>query len=137
MDIAEMRRRFEAARVARLATVRDDGRPHLVPVCFAVDGDVIVSVVDDKPKRRAELQRLDNVRAKPAVSLLVDQYDDDDWTQLWWVRADGFASVLEAGSEHARAVDLLVAKYVQYQQRRPAGAALVVAVEAWRGWSAS
>jgi PPOX class probable F420-dependent enzyme len=135
MDPAEMRRRFEAARVARLATVRDDGRPHLVPVCFAVDGDVIVSVVDDKPKRSTRLQRLDNVRAEPAVSLLVDQYDDD-WTQLWWVRADGVASVLESGGEHARAIDLLVAKYVQYRERRPAGATLVIAVEAWRGWAA-
>jgi PPOX class probable F420-dependent enzyme len=135
MDTAEMRRRFEGARVARLATVRDDGRPHLVPVCFAVDGDVIVSVVDDKPKRRTELQRLDNVRTQPAVSLLVDQYDDD-WTQLWWVRADGVGSVLESGDEHARAIDLLVAKYAQYRARRPAGATLVIAVEAWRGWSA-
>ena len=130
-----MRRRFEAARVARLATVRDDGRPHVVPVCFAVDGDVIVSVVDDKPKRSTSLQRLENVRAEPAVSLLVDQYDDD-WTQLWWVRADGVAAVLESGSEHARAIDLLVAKYGQYRERRPAGATLVIAVEAWRGWSA-
>jgi PPOX class probable F420-dependent enzyme len=135
MDTAEMRRRFEGARVARLATVRDDGRPHLVPVCFAVDGDVIVSVVDDKPKRRTELQRLDNVRTQPAVSLLVDQYDDD-WTRLWWVRADGVASVLESGGEHARAIDLLVAKYAQYRARRPAGATLVIAIEAWRGWSA-
>jgi PPOX class probable F420-dependent enzyme len=107
----------------------------LVPVCFALDGDVVVSVVDDKPKRSTQLRRLDNVRAYPAVSLLVDHYDDD-WTQLWWVRVDGTARVLEAGTEHARAIDLLVAKYAQYRSLRPAGPVLVIAVEAWRVWSA-
>jgi PPOX class probable F420-dependent enzyme len=136
MDAVEMRRRFGAARVARLATVREDGRPHLVPVCFALAGDVVVSVVDDKPKRSARLRRLDNVRATPAVSVLVDEYDDD-WRRLWWVRADGIASVLETGNEHARAIDLLAAKYAQYRERRPAGSVLVVAVDSWRAWSAA
>jgi PPOX class probable F420-dependent enzyme len=135
MDADEMRWRFASASVARLGTVRPDGRPHLVPVCFALDGDVVVSVVDDKPKRSTQLRRLDNVRAYPAVSLLVDHYDDD-WTQLWWVRVDGTARVLEAGTEHARAIDLLVAKYAQYRSLRPAGPVLVIAVEAWRVWSA-
>lgn len=135
MDADDMRWRFASASVARLGTVRPDGRPHLVPVCFALDGDVVVSVVDDKPKRSMQLRRLDNVRAYPAVSLLVDHYDDD-WTQLWWVRVDGTARVLEAGTEHARAIDLLVAKYAQYRGLRPAGPVLVIAVEAWRVWSA-
>ncbi|HLF29503.1 MAG TPA: TIGR03668 family PPOX class F420-dependent oxidoreductase [Xanthomonadales bacterium] len=130
-----MRWRFASASVARLGTVRPDGRPHLVPVCFALDGDVVVSVVDDKPKRSTRLRRFDNVRANPAVSLMVDHYDDD-WTQLWWVRVDGTARVLEAGTEHARAIDLLVAKYAQYRALRPAGSVLVIAVEAWRVWSA-
>jgi len=135
MDANEMRWRFASASVARLGTVRPDGRPHLVPVCFALDGDVVVSVVDDKPKRSTRLRRFDNVRANPAVSLMVDHYDDD-WTQLWWVRVDGTARVLEAGTEHARAIDLLVAKYAQYRALRPAGSVLVIAVEAWRVWSA-
>jgi PPOX class probable F420-dependent enzyme len=135
MDANEMRWRFASASVARLGTVRPDGRPHLVPVCFALDGDVVVSVVDDKPKRSTRLRRFDNVRANPAVSLLVDHYNDD-WTQLWWVRVDGTARVLEAGTEHAHAIDLLVAKYAQYRALRPAGSVLVIAVEAWRVWSA-
>ena len=135
MDANEMRWRFASASVARLGTVRPDGRPHLVPVCFALDGDVVVSVVDDKPKRSTRLRRFDNVRANPAVSLLVDHYNDD-WTQLWWVCVDGTARVLEAGTEHARAIDLLVAKYAQYGALRPAGSVLVIAVEAWRVWSA-
>jgi PPOX class probable F420-dependent enzyme len=136
MDIDEMRRRFASQSVARLGTVRADGRPHLVPVCFAVDGDMCVSVVDDKPKRSKRLRRLDNVRAQPAVTILVDRYDDD-WTRLWWVRADGAASVVEAGAEHARALDLLGAKYAQYREMKPTGAVLVIAIEAWTGWSAS
>jgi PPOX class probable F420-dependent enzyme len=136
MDADEARRRFGAASIARLGTVRPDGRPHLVPVCFALDGDAIVSVVDDKPKRSASLRRLDNVRAQPAVSLLVDQYDDD-WTQLWWVRVDGTARVLEEGTEHAHAIDLLAAKYPQYRALRPAGPVLEVTRLRWQGWSAA
>jgi PPOX class probable F420-dependent enzyme len=138
MEIAEMRRRFTAARVARLATVRPDGRPHVVPVCFAIDGDRVVSVVDDKPKRSAELARLANVRAQPAVSLLVDEYDDD-WSHLWWVRVDGTAAVVDSGADHERAAALLATKYAQYahyRDDRPPGAALVVTVERWSGWSA-
>jgi PPOX class probable F420-dependent enzyme len=137
MEIADMRRRFAAARVARLATVRPDGRPHVVPVCFAVEGDWVVSVVDEKPKRSAELARLANVRAQPAVSLLVDEYDDD-WTRLWWVRVDGTGLVVEGGTDHERAVALLATKYAQYahyRDDRPSGAALVVTVERWSGWT--
>jgi PPOX class probable F420-dependent enzyme len=136
MEIAEMRRRFAAARVARLATVRPDGRPHLVPVCFAVDGDRVASVVDEKPKRSAELARLANVRAHPAASLLVDEYDED-WTRLWWVRADGRGVVIEGGAAHEQAVDRLAAKYAQYREVRPSGAVLVITVERWSGWSSS
>jgi PPOX class probable F420-dependent enzyme len=137
MGPEEMRRRFASARVARLATVRPDGRPHVVPICFAVDGDRVVSVVDEKPKRSRELARLANVRQHPAVSLLVDEYDDD-WTRLWWVRADGLALVLDEGEVHGHAVELLASKYPQYahyRDDRPTGAVLAVAVERWSGWS--
>jgi PPOX class probable F420-dependent enzyme len=136
MHESEMRARVEAARVARLATLRDDGRPHVVPVCFALAGDAIVSVVDDKPKRSAHLRRLDNVRVHPAVTLLVDHYDDD-WTRLWWVRVDGAARVIEGGPEHRRAVDRLAAKYAQYRVARPGGAVIAVEIQSWQGWSAS
>jgi PPOX class probable F420-dependent enzyme len=136
VDDAEARRRFASSSIARLATVRADGRPHIVPVCFTVDGDTIVSVVDGKPKRSAALRRLDNVRARPAVSLLVDHYADD-WGALWWVRVDGVARVVESGLEHERAIDRLAAKYSQYRERRPDGAVLVVADLGWRGWSAA
>jgi PPOX class probable F420-dependent enzyme len=129
------RARFAAAPVARLATVRADGRPHVVPVCFAVDGDTVVSVVDAKPKRSANLLRLDNVRAHGQASVLVDHYVDD-WSRLWWVRADGDAAVLETGPGHARAVDRLVEKYEQYRVTRPRGSVIVVTVSNWASWSA-
>jgi PPOX class probable F420-dependent enzyme len=138
----DLRTRFGAARVARLATVADDGRPHVVAVCFALDGETIVTAVDAKPKTTTELRRLANVRANAAVSVLVDHYDDD-WTRLWWVRADGDARVLAEdevtrGDERAayeRAVELLTAKYAQYRDAPPRGAVIEIAVRTWRGWS--
>jgi PPOX class probable F420-dependent enzyme len=86
LSAAEARSRFAGARVARLATVSATGVPHLVPVTFAVLGERIVFVVDDKPKSTTRLRRLDNIAARPTVCLLVDIYDDD-WTRLWWARA--------------------------------------------------
>jgi PPOX class probable F420-dependent enzyme len=134
VDEATTRARVGRARVARLATVRADGTPHVVPCCFALDGDTVYSAVDDaKPKSTAALVRLANVRAQPRASLLVDHYDDD-WSQLWWVRVDGASRVLETGDERERALDLLVAKYVQYRDARPPGAVLVIDIDTWRAW---
>jgi PPOX class probable F420-dependent enzyme len=132
---AQARERFAAARVARLATADAGGRPHLVPVVFAVDGDRIYSAVDAKPKRTTALRRLRNVEENPLVALLVDHYDDADWSALWWVRAEGRGRVLSGEvPEATHAVDLLRARY---PQQRVLGAVLVVDVERWSGWSAS
>jgi PPOX class probable F420-dependent enzyme len=132
-----MRWRVGAARVGRLATVSGDGLPHVVPICFALDGDVIVSAVDAKPKSTRALRRLANVRANPKVSVLVDEYDDADWSRLWWVRADGRARVVDTGVEHANAVEALRRKYRQYRTAPPDGPVVAVWVESWRGWSGS
>jgi len=130
-----VRERFAAARVARLATADAAGRPHLVPIVFAVAGEVIYSAVDAKPKRSAALRRLANIAANPRVSVLVDHYDDD-WTALWWVRADGTALVVPAADPAGRdAVDRLVARHPQYAARRPDGPVIVVTVTRWTGWS--
>jgi len=135
MNESEARRRFAAARVARLATVRTDGCPHLVPIVFALDGDLIYSIVDAKPKRSLQLVRLANIRREPRVSLLVDAYDDA-WEHLWWVRADGRASVVASGPGHATTIRLLQAKYSQYRDSAaPFGAAIITRVERWRSWS--
>jgi PPOX class probable F420-dependent enzyme len=132
---AQARERFSAARVARLATADVAGRPHLVPVVFAVDRDRIYTVVDAKPKRTTSLRRLANVLENPQVALLVDHYDDSDWDALWWVRADGRGRVLDPAvdDEARRAVALLAARY---PQQKAAGAVLAVDVERWSGWAA-
>src|SRR5262249_55668044 len=91
-DEAWCRARFVEAHVARLATADAGGQPHLVPIVFAVVEDEIYSATDNKPKSTAgsqgRLRRLDNIRANASVSVLVDHYEDD-WSRLWWARADG------------------------------------------------
>ena len=132
---ASERRRLTVARVGRLATVRPDGRPHVVVVTFALlDDDTVVTAVDAKPKRSQGLQRLSNIAAHPAVSLLVDHYDED-WTQLWWVRVDGIAEVVSEEPRRSRLVAPLVAKYPQYAEEPPAGPAIVLTVQSSRSWS--
>ena len=138
MTAAEARERFAAARVARLATADADGRPHIVPIVFAVAGDCVYSAVDAKPKRTTALRRLANVAANPAVAVLVDHYEDD-WSALWWVRGEGRGRVLDpsgaddSAAEGRRAVELLAARY---PQQRAVGAVLAVDVARWSGWSA-
>jgi len=134
MDKADARRRFADARVGRMATIRTDRTPDLVPVVFAVEGDLVYSAVDPKPKTARELVRLRNIRAEPRVQLLVDEYSED-WQRLWWVRADGIARVVGEGPERERAIELLRAKYPQYATLEgDFGAAIVVKVVRWTGW---
>ncbi len=134
MSPAEARNRFAASRVARLATVDEQGRPHLVPIVFVVEGEIIYHVVDAKPKRTTALRRLENVGANPQVAVLVDHYDDADWYALWWARADGCARVLSStDAEASVAVELLRARY---PQQRATGAVLAIDVARWSGWSA-
>ena len=132
----EARRRVADARVGRLASIDEGGRPHVIPVCFAVAGDGIVSAVDHKAKRTLELRRLDNVRRNPAVQLVVDHYDDD-WSLLWWVRVSGEGRVVERGAERDDAIDLLADKYPQYREHHPVGSVLRIDITAVTSWQAS
>lgn len=136
MNHDEARSRAATARVGRLASLDPDGRPHVVPICFALDGNDVVSVVDAKPKRTTQLRRLENVRREPRVQLLIDHYDED-WSLLWWVRISGLASVIEHGPARERAVDLLAKKYRQYHELRPTGPVLVIAVARINSWQAA
>jgi PPOX class probable F420-dependent enzyme len=137
MDAGWSRARFADARVARLATVDGAGRPHLVPIVFALLGDDLYSAVDAKPKSGAPLRRLANIRANPAVSVLVDGYADD-WRELWWARADGTARIVEAGDPAAAdPLAALTARYPQYRQAPPPGPVIAVAVRRWSGWAAA
>ena len=132
----EARRMVAEARVARLATVRPDGAPHLVPVTFALlDDDRVVTAVDAKPKTTQRLQRLANVEAEPRVRLLVDHYDED-WQQLWWVRLDGTARVVRDEPERGGMIEPLLVKYEQYADAPPTGPVVVVEVSDVRYWSA-
>ena len=138
MDPAEATRRLTASKVGSIATVRPDGSPHVVPFVFAVsetrDGLVIYWCVDDKPKRSRELQRLVNIRAHPAVEIEVNRYDDD-WTQLWWVRASGIAQEVTSVDERERALVALATKYAPYAAHPPSGPVVAIRVQRVAGWA--
>ena len=137
-----MKEHFANARVAHLATVDETGAPHLVPLVFALAGfapaefapagEVIYSAVDGKAKRHTALRRLANIAHEPRVSVIADHYDDD-WSRLWWVRADGVARVLESS---AAGLAALTAKYPQYVTAPPPGPFLEIQVRRWASWSA-
>ena len=116
----KIRAKVERVRVARLATVDARLRPHIVPVCFAYDGKVFYTAIDQKPKRVTpeRLTRLRNILAVPQVALLIDQYDED-WTQLWYILIRGKAKLLPMREHKERAWALLKlrAKYPQYAGR--------------------
>jgi PPOX class probable F420-dependent enzyme len=134
MDSAEARRRLALVPVARLATVDRDGHPHIVPIVFALDGETLYFAVDAKPKTTARLQRLKNIAANPHVAVLADHYEDD-WTRIWWVRAEGVAHVVTDLSESARAIGLLTQRYAQYRRTPPPGPAVAISIRRWSGWS--
>jgi PPOX class probable F420-dependent enzyme len=101
-----------------------------------LEGDLLYSAVDEKPKRTKRLRRLDNIRARPAVTILVDHYEED-WSRLWWVRLRGEGQVLETGPQREHALARLAEKYEQYQRELPTGAVIVMRVHEWRYWSAT
>jgi PPOX class probable F420-dependent enzyme len=136
MDGFEARVRFTGARVGHLATVSPDGRPHVVPLVFAVEGDVIYWAVDEKPKRSRRLKRLENLRANPNAEVVADRYDED-WSALWWIRARGRARILEDDEEVAVAAGALAGKYARYAERPPGGPFVAIDVEAWSWWSST
>jgi PPOX class probable F420-dependent enzyme len=140
MNDVEARRRFADARVARLATADADGRPHIVPMVFALAGEpdgTVYSAVDAKPKRSTSLRRLANIAANPRVAVLVDHYEDD-WNALWWVRAEGTGRILDPDEPEARdAIARLAARYPQYRENPPPGPVVAIDVERWSSWSAA
>jgi PPOX class probable F420-dependent enzyme len=135
---ARAREKFLASPVARLATANPAGVPHLVPVtfgCVAGADDWLVFAVDHKPKTTTRLRRLANIEANPSVTFLVDVYDDD-WSRLWWVRADAQARLLDA-EPRDRALAALRGKYRHYRAQPPAGPVVGARVTRWSGWTAA
>lgn len=134
MDEAGCRSLAATSRVARLGTVRADGRIDLVPIVFAFHEGRVVFAVDHKPKSTTRLQRLANIAANPDVTVLFDHHDED-WDRLWWVRMRGIASEHPAGNA-ASAIDALVDRYPQYRQTRPDGPTVLIEPTHWTGWAA-
>jgi PPOX class probable F420-dependent enzyme len=130
MSTAAAKASFASTQVARLATADASGNPHIVVVTFAVEDDIVYTAVDQKPKRTRDLKRLRNIRERPEVSILADRYEDD-WTRLWWVRADGRALITDERCPP------LMAKYPQYRVSPPEGPVIRIKVTRWTGWTAS
>jgi PPOX class probable F420-dependent enzyme len=133
----EVIERASAARVGRIATVRPDGTPHVVPFVFAlleVEAAVrLYWAVDRKPKRSSALQRIENIRVNPAVEVVVDEYDDD-WDRLWWVRLTGTGRVVSSAGERAVALEALAAKYPRYASEPPDGDVVAIDVRSVTSW---
>ena len=135
--VTDAERRFlDACRVARLATADAAGRPHVVPVCFAVAGDTCWIAIDEKPKQAPARGRkwLRNIAANPHVALVADRWDED-WSRLGWVMLRGRALVLEARAEHADALAAVRARYPQLRpmrlEDRPVIALRIERVSSW------
>jgi PPOX class probable F420-dependent enzyme len=134
MNQNEARERFVRARSAVLATEDPREGPHLVPIVYAIHNDMIAFAVDHKPKRTKDLRRLRNIAADDRVCVLVDHYEED-WSRLWWARADGRATIVEDEETQEHWITRLAERYEQYRERRPEGPVVAITVERWRGWS--
>jgi PPOX class probable F420-dependent enzyme len=134
VEEADARHHLAASKVAHLATMSAAGRPHIVPIVFALDGATLYFAVDAKPKKTRRLARLKNIEANPSVSVLVDHYEDD-WTRLWWVRVDGTAHVITDDAEAQRAIGLLASRYEQHATQRPGGPVVAIHIDRLTGWT--
>lgn len=134
LSAEQARARFAASPVAVLGTVGPGGAAHLVPVTYVVSGDRVFIAIDDKPKRGHDLKRLRNIAANPRVCLLAQHYQED-WSGLWWARADGTARVIDAGDMPFGVLGGLVGRYDWYRAHQPAGPVIEVGVERWSGWA--
>jgi len=130
--LSERERQFVSSRkVGHLATADRRGAPHVVPVCFALEGEALYITIDEKPKRAdVPLKRLRNIAENPSAAVVVDRYDDD-WKRLGWVMLRGRAEILTDGAEHARAQDALRARYPQLNDMQ-IGSLPVIAVRVER-----
>jgi len=140
MDRDEALARIRSARVARMATVTPEHRPHVVPFVFALveHGTAAVAywVVDRKPKRTTDIKRLHNIEANPAVEFVVDGYEEE-WERLWWVRCQGIARIVTDEAERRHALRELLDRYPQYRDDPPDGSVVAIDIETVRGWEAS
>jgi len=108
----------EQHRVAHLATTDAAGAPHVIPICYALIGELFYFVIDEKPKRtRTGLKRLRNIAANPHVALVIDDYDED-WTRLAYLLVRGRATLVGETTEYDTALAVLRERYPQYRAMR-------------------
>lgn len=122
--------------MGHLVTVRPNGRPHVVPVTYALAGNSVVTMIDHKPKTTDRLQRLINIENNPVATLMSDHYSEN-WTALWWVRVDGEASIHVGDQIWEESAAALRAKYGQYAENSPRGPALVISVDRVTSWEST
>ena len=122
------------ARRAVLSTLDRFGKPHAVPVCFAVVHDELVTAIDHKPKSKRRAARLVNVERNPAAAMLFDRWDED-WRRLGWVLVRGVARIEPPGTGSLE----LVRRYPQYSRRPPDGEVIALSPErvTWWLWAES
>jgi coenzyme F420-0:L-glutamate ligase/coenzyme F420-1:gamma-L-glutamate ligase len=126
------------ARVARLATADKTGRPHVIPICFALDGKELYSPIDEKPKNTSplRLKRIRNIKANPHIAVVIDRYEEN-WQRLAYVLIRGRAKILLKGPKHKRAIQLLRKKYPQYRKMRLEDRPVIqITISRWRSWGA-
>jgi len=130
---------IRAHRVARLATVAEDNRPLVIPICYVFDGERVYSPIDEKPKKVPidQLKRVRNINANPAVALVIDDYSEN-WNELRYVLLTGSAEIIlpdDKGEEHKAAVEQLREKYAQYRameiDKRPIIRVLITRIKRW------
>ncbi len=131
----EARARLAETVPVHLATADANGQPHVVVTIVAVEGNKLYTAIDQKPKSTRNLKRLRNIQSNPRVSVLADHYDPDDWSKLWWIRADGTARIIEDPEGMRHPIDLLAERYPQYQEDRPEGPVIEITVTKWSGWA--
>lgn len=133
---SDARALLDSARRATLATIGEDGRPRLVPICFVLVAEALYTPIDEKPKATddpRELARVRDIERRGDVAFLVDRWDED-WTRLAWLRIDGQATLVEP--EPAILAGLR-AKYPQYRDHDLERLPLIrIAILRTRGWAA-
>ncbi|HLY05235.1 MAG TPA: TIGR03668 family PPOX class F420-dependent oxidoreductase [Rhizomicrobium sp.] len=100
-------------KIGHLATADAGGIPSVVPVCFALDADMLYTALDDKPKRTRRPRRIRDLQGNPNAAFVTDHYDED-WSRLGWVMIRGQAAILETGEGFERGCECLRQRYAQY-----------------------
>ena len=110
---------IQTQKIARMATIAKSGKPLVLPICYAYDGNYIYTPIDKKPKRvrPMELNRIKNIVNNPNVSVVIDRYYED-WTRIAYIIIHGTAVVLDGGKEYRESLRILSEKYLQYRHMK-------------------